>query len=504
MRRLVVCCDGTWNTPDQRKAGVPTPTNVTRIFHALSEDEDQLRYYHPGVGTGPGVIDRLRGGGLGEGLEMNVKSAYSWLATHYRTGDQICLFGFSRGAYTVRSVAGMIAACGLPTFPPELPVEQRWQLVDDLYQNVYRPPVGQPAAGRPVRADAPEITFLGVWDTVGALGIPDVLGPLRVLDVDRRHRFHDTELSSLVVHARHAVAIDETRGPFTPTLWRLPERLEPGHSVRQTWFPGGHCDVGGGHPQTGLSDGALLWMIEEARNCTDLEFRKEMLDQIRPDPCDVLHDDCIGFYRYLAPSPRSVPLIDVANVHAGRVHDSAVRRQARPPITAGDYRPGRVLAVGECTRFEVFAGQPWNDPGLFLDRGRYRFDACGAWLDGRRSVGPAGRLEWRFDMPEMFHPEGSFLGWWQDRYRALTRDDTAILFGAPRLNSAPWMALTGMVAGSDPDQTGAQPASSPFCIGDHHESAVDLPGYFYAFANDAWGFYRNNRGSVTLTVTRVS
>lgn len=102
------------------------------------------------------------------------------------------------------------------------------------------------------------IRFLGVWDTVGSLGIPDSLGVLNLFDVDDRHRFYDTRLNSFVDHARHAVALDETRGPFTPTLW-TGEEPESGdnRSVQQVWFPGDHCDVGGGHLQTGLSDAAL-------------------------------------------------------------------------------------------------------------------------------------------------------------------------------------------------------------------------------------------------------
>ena len=97
----------------QQRGGVLAPTNVVRLYHSLHENDTQLRYYHSGVGTDRGLLNRLLGGGLGNGLSKNVKSAYYWLALHYQPDDAICLFGFSRGAYTVRSLAGMLDFCGL-------------------------------------------------------------------------------------------------------------------------------------------------------------------------------------------------------------------------------------------------------------------------------------------------------------------------------------------------------------------------------------------------------
>lgn len=119
MRRLIVCCDGTWNTPDQEHDGVPTPTNVVRFQNAFAEEGEkdgqkvpQLRYYHPGVGTEGSWWEKALGGGVGVGLSKNIMSAYKWLSSEYQAGDDICLFGFSRGAYTVRSLSGMICSCG--------------------------------------------------------------------------------------------------------------------------------------------------------------------------------------------------------------------------------------------------------------------------------------------------------------------------------------------------------------------------------------------------------
>lgn len=498
MRHLVVCCDGTWNTPEQEQGGVPTPTNVVRLHHALREDENQPRYYHPGVGTGPGLVDRLRGGGLGDGLAANIKSACAWLATTYQAGDAICLFGFSRGAYTVRSLTGMLSACGLAHSPHAPLPEDQWAEIDRLYDEVYRPVRGRHAGPAPY-PQVP-IRFVGVWDTVGSLGIPDSLGVLKLFDVEGRHQFHDTRLNAYIQHARHALALDETRGPFTPTLW-TGEQPGGDRSLLQVWFAGDHCDVGGGHLQTGLSDAALRWMIDEATACTGLSFRPEMLDQLQPDPRDVLHNACTGVYLHLGPTPRAVPLIDDSSAEV--VHKSVFDRRDRPPITIGEYRHSSVLKVGESASYDVYAGRTWNTTGLYLEKGGYSFQAEGEWLDRGVPVGPGGTRDGRFHPSEVFQLMGSVAGWMQERFRQVSGNEAATFFGAPRVPGAPWMALIGVVAATEVNDDGAQQPYQPFVIGKACEQRVQRPGYFYAFANDAWSFYDNNRGSVTLTVTRL-
>ena len=137
MRHLVVCCDGTWNTPEQKSAGVPCPTNVVKLFNACREDAHQLRYYHPGVGTEGSALRRTLDGGLGRGLDRNIQSAYRWLCRQYQSGDRIFLFGFSRGAYTVRSLAGMMTACGLLDLDG-LEEAEVWARIDTAFQRIYR------------------------------------------------------------------------------------------------------------------------------------------------------------------------------------------------------------------------------------------------------------------------------------------------------------------------------------------------------------------------------
>ncbi|MGH3906233.1 MAG: phospholipase effector Tle1 domain-containing protein [Pseudonocardiaceae bacterium] len=188
MRHLVVCCDGTWNTPEEEAA-----TNVYRLHNALADTADdgteQLRYYDHGVGTEGGLADYVLGGAAGAGLSRNVLDAYYWLTTTYQPGDRIALFGFSRGAYTGRSLAGMIATCGLLD-TTSLNDAMVWNQIDRVYHRRYQR--GDRASPRwrhglrfsydPEHADQIPVHFIGVWDTVGSLGIPDYLGWLNLLD----------------------------------------------------------------------------------------------------------------------------------------------------------------------------------------------------------------------------------------------------------------------------------------------------------------------------------
>lgn len=507
MRHLVVCCDGTWDTADESSEGVPTPTNVARLYNALREaDEEgnqQLHYYHPGVGTDGGLMDKLTGGMLGVGLSHNIKSAYHWLATNFQPGDRISLFGFSRGAYTVRSLAGMIDACGLIEFAAETETGQRWQQVDDAYDLGYRPGDERSPQWSEGLSFHPgvRVDFLGVWDTVGALGIPDSLGVLNLFDVESRHAFHDTELCSVIEHARHAVAMDETRSPFMPTLWKTPGPRRHG-TFKQVWFPGNHRDVGGGHPEHGLSDGALRWILDESADAVGLAYSTEMLGQIRPDPQGVLHNDCTGVFRYLGPYPRAVPLVD-ENRSTDVVHHSVFSRQANPPIAVGCYRSSRVLAAGKSWQTVVYANEPWNATGLYLEPGHYDFVAEGEWLDRSVPAGPDGSADGNFYLDELSNVVKTIRGWWETSFKKITHNRVPDFFGTKRVEGVPWMALVGEIADCRLDpKTGAQEPYTPFTIGSGCGLDVEIGGYLYVFANDAWGCYDNNRGSVTLTVTR--
>ncbi|ROO86056.1 putative alpha/beta hydrolase family protein DUF2235 [Actinocorallia herbida] len=265
-KRLIACCDGTWNTADQAVAGQSCPTNITKLALSVAPRDplgtDQRVYYHGGVGTER--KERLRGGAFGVGLSRNVLDAYRFLIDNYEPGDSLFFFGFSRGAFTARSLAGLVRNSGVLRRENAGRIDEAWT----LYRNAYEKPSGMASTlFRQSYAHEPRIRFLGMFDTVGTRGVP-TLGPRWLSPVvkrlNRRWEFHDTTLSSLVDGAFHALAIDEQRSVFEPTLWHQ-QPDSPGQELRQVWFTGVHCDIGGGYRESGLSDLSLLWMADRAR-----------------------------------------------------------------------------------------------------------------------------------------------------------------------------------------------------------------------------------------------
>jgi uncharacterized protein (DUF2235 family) len=236
----------------------------------------QITSYDAGLGApkahwwrwGYNLVSRA----TGLGISRNIKDCYRALIEFYDTGDHIFLFGFSRGAYTVRSVGGVLSLCGIPTrdakgHNPHTDVAAREALVEEAVENVYKEKKAERLElGAKYRADYasdPAVPyFIGVWDTVRALGIPGSSGL-----VFWRHAFHDVSLNPKVRYARQTLSIDENREIFEPVMWdelkETPEDKARGR-IKQIWFPGVHSDVGGGYPQTGLSDLALDWMVKEA------------------------------------------------------------------------------------------------------------------------------------------------------------------------------------------------------------------------------------------------
>jgi uncharacterized protein (DUF2235 family) len=284
-KRLVVCLDGTWNGPDQGR----NPTNVVKIMEAIRPSDAagtrQVTFYDAGVGADGGRIDRITDGFTGRGLDQNVRDGYRFLAHNWEPGDEIYLFGFSRGAFTARSLCGFLSACGLLERDAMQRLLEAWELY--RVPKAQRPP-DKLAALRAVSRREVKIQCVGVWDTVGALGVPGEL----LQSFNREHQFHDTELCELVECAFHAVAIDEKRGPFGPTLWQKPrgEQLKQ-RAVEQVWFPGVHSNVGGSYPDAGLSDLALHWMIRRVQAHTKLAFDERYIAaQVKPDPMAEIYE----------------------------------------------------------------------------------------------------------------------------------------------------------------------------------------------------------------------
>jgi uncharacterized protein (DUF2235 family) len=265
MKRLVVCSDGTWNTADQRY-----PTNVFKVSRLIPDMPaggiPQKVFYDPGVGA-DSILAKLPGV-FGYGLEENVNQAYRFLVDNFDAGDQLFFFGFSRGAYTVRSVVGMVRKCGILR-------RDRLEMLHKAYE-FYRDSATKAdsdaaAAFRAEHAqpldtegsNVPPVRFIGVWDTVGSLGVP--FGPLRRLTMSK-HLFHDVSLSRIVENAFQALAIDEKRKDYRPTLWEQHPNAEK-QKLEQRWFAGVHTDVGGGNIDPRQADRAMRWIIDEATKC---------------------------------------------------------------------------------------------------------------------------------------------------------------------------------------------------------------------------------------------
>jgi uncharacterized protein (DUF2235 family) len=281
VKRLILCFDGTWNSPGEDPASAATvETNVVRFYEAVAngaqpDGATQTKWYDDGVGTN--WYDRIGGGAFGWGLDEKIREGYTFLVETYAASNpddqEIFILGFSRGAYTARSLVGMIRNVGL--LRPE-----NVHRVGDAYA-LYRrcdanPDTDEAKAFRARYSREIKITFLGVWDTVGALGIP--LPALQWLN-SAVYNFHDTELSGIVANAAHAVAIDEHRIDYQVTLWT--QIAKTGQSVEQRWFIGAHADVGGGYDSRDLSDITLSWMMGKA-SALGLAFDKAQVPLVTP------------------------------------------------------------------------------------------------------------------------------------------------------------------------------------------------------------------------------
>lgn len=273
MKRLVICCDGTW----QRLYGGAL-TNVALTARAVAPRDGkanaQIVYYSEGVGASLSGLS-LWQGMTGADLDDNLLEAWLFLNLNYEPGDHIYLFGFSRGAYTVRSLAGLLRKIGVLRRAHVDKARDALDLyrarhiaADSTETERFRTAhaIAWPRLAAPFTAPPFDlrIRYLGLWDTVGALGIPRLL-PFSI-GLNRHYQFHDTALSRSVEFARHAVAIDERRAAFAPTLWSNVAAFNPPGApqrVLQAWFPGDHGGVGGGQARE-LSNCALMWVLEGA------------------------------------------------------------------------------------------------------------------------------------------------------------------------------------------------------------------------------------------------
>jgi uncharacterized protein (DUF2235 family) len=350
MKRLIICCDGTWNSPENAEVA---PSNVIRFANAVlpadSKGVQQVVYYDAGVGTG-GIIDKFTGGAFGSGLSVNVRQAYRFIVNNYEDGDALYFFGFSRGAYTVRSAAGFVRTIGIVHKENSGRILEGW----DLYVKREGGPDRDEVVKFREKHSRPEpekidVRCVGVWDTVGTLGVPGVLGSLHPPGwlkpiLPKAHEFHDVALSSRVKFGFQAVAVDEKRKFFRPTLWeQSPKATE--QVLEQVWFPGVHADVGGGYKERALADNTFVWMVESAKRA-GLEFDDGYIrDNFHPDSHGKKHESLNFVYarfgRFDRPIGQSVDA--PAYTPPGATRQSLSEATRRRYIEDTSYRPPKLV-----------------------------------------------------------------------------------------------------------------------------------------------------------------
>jgi uncharacterized protein (DUF2235 family) len=393
-KNIVICSDGTGNTTIKGRG-----TNVFKLFEAVDVNghrtdprlQRQLAFYDDGVGTQDLQWIRAFAGATGYGLSRNVKRLYRELCRVYEPGDNIYLFGFSRGAFTVRTLAGLIADCGIIP-PAEYPTEHEFRTQTNAayaaYRRKYRAllsrvwPQKGPAAdefkakyarrdstGRPLE---PCIRLLGVWDTVDAVGLPFRLAEFwnRVV---WQFKFKTTTLSGIVEKGCHALAMNDDRESFAPVLWD--EDGSVTGRVEQVWFAGAHSNVGGGYPQQGMSLVALDWMMKHAER-QGLRFTAFAREEYSSQQgfADKLYNPRSGFGVFYRWKPRDVTrLCAQKGIRVPKLHVSVIERIVQAPE---GYAPGTVPP--DC---EVIATE--NDPLINADG---ISDAIAAAHGGRTGV----------------------------------------------------------------------------------------------------------------------
>ena len=295
-RNLVIGCDGTWNDTDSGAI-----TNVAKLLNACLSKNQEV-HYEEGVGTAH--WEALPGGIYGKGLDRQILGAYRFLRRRFsdkdweKTQNKVFIFGFSRGSYAARRLAGLISHSGIPVKAKD--VELGWQIY--LKQDVHS---AQHLKEKGKFFDI-NIEVLGVWDTVKTTTDPD---------------FNDHKLPDCVLSGYHAIAIDEKRKFFPVLKWNKDSR------VTQYWFAGVHSDVGGGYKESGLSDGTLKWMVDRAYT-HGLKFKKQSMDKLKVDPLGMLHDSYTGIWKPFGTKKRSIPADAI-------IHNSVKKRMEK----ISDYNP---------------------------------------------------------------------------------------------------------------------------------------------------------------------
>jgi uncharacterized protein (DUF2235 family) len=539
-RRIVIMCDGTRNRPPS--ADDPAATNIWKLSQMLVDDETQTIWYDPGVATGTsrparmaaaleqwagqlwltplarvlGYAGRFRTAWealTGTGIGENILDGYMEVVRQYRPGDRIYILGFSRGAYTARAIAGVIRTCGILKasnfrYAPA---------VVSLYSARRGRIGGSTITGVPISDEFAwhevPIEMLGVFDTVASLGAP--LWGWWFKPRGYESRALNTSPMPNCLHVYHALAMDERRATFFPTLFWKAGGTRSGwtQTLEQVWFRGVHSDIGGGYPETGLSDITLRWMLERAMH-NGLVVRPGTLEALRPDAMARLHDETTHrpSWSWIGTWPRWAKVLDeLPSTGAGiSVHESVFERARRVRAETGRHDL-HGLQPGETVTFRAEAQRQWDRTGVIIHGNPerpiyYRLRWVGGlWRDAScPPCGPSGNADG--ERP------GDPRRW--ARWRRRVRD-------------APWMTLCATIAGPrrwrlrelplrkafvylfirDPKLLLGQIApvgQSLTTMGSSVLIRSERPaGMLYLFANDLWQTYLNNSGELELELTRL-
>lgn len=386
-KNIILCSDGTGN-----KGGSTPDTNVFKIYNAIDinreeSGREQITYYDNGVGTAKFSIMKALGGGMGVGFRGNVRDLYEFLGRNYDDGDDIYIFGFSRGAATVRAFAGMVEHCGLVVKymgrPNELSEPFFQGLIDEAMNAYAKGCITKNKKGIIVHRDYSaahefretkaychhdhaakgkiKIEFMGVWDTVSALGVPQLGNFDKLVNKFAPHLFYDYEPETCVKNIYHAIAVDDERQTFTPLIWNE-HSLKGGGTIEQVWFPGMHSNVGGGYNRQELASVTLEWMMkkisdhrESPSNDGGLVLKNSAITGASEDanPFGKLHDSRSGFgifYRY---KPRAIEsLCENKLKEKIKIHDTVFKRMR---YRTGGYTP---LSIPEPKIFETTFTKP--------------------------------------------------------------------------------------------------------------------------------------------------
>ena len=518
MRNIVICCDGTGNEYCDANS------NVVKLYHAMEQSAQQVVYYHPGVGT-MGARQALTatgktwtkwlGLGFGYGLAENIADAYGFLMLNYQPGDQVFVFGFSRGAYTARALCGLLEMCGLlrPGNEGQIPYAMRlFKRREGSFDAVRGVPNKFYVAKGFKSTFSVDCKphFAGLWDTVSSVGWFLNLSGLKS-SMPYTAKLGDVD------GIRHAVSLDERRSFFRQNLvdgMQCPG--DPPRNLKQVWFAGVHSDAGGSYPEAeaGLANITLRWMLKEAEaaGLKLIPGQKWALlggsvYHARARSTAMLHKSLHGFLwsaaefwpkgvKRAVSEPCVKPTVYKGSVRANlfqrrvvpegaTIHESVLKRKSdlreyTAPnlpanyVTATDHETDSEeirMNVGDTLEFGIFASLRWNDTALHMLKGEsYTFTAVGEWYDAGIKSDADGYTS-----------------------NLLKHRLTARFRRSPKQN---WFLLMGALSMDD---------RTAFAIGAGETNYTATgDGKLYCFANDLWRFYFNNRGLVRLAVKRLS